>query len=63
MRPRKKPKALLPWAESTNGGGGGDNRLESRLKQAAGSDENQCSRYFAALQYIGVEFPRPLARI
>jgi hypothetical protein len=28
---RKKPKALLPWAESTNGGGGGDKRLgESR---------------------------------
>ena len=26
VRPRKKPKALLPWAESTNGGGGGDNR-------------------------------------
>jgi hypothetical protein len=23
---RKKPKALLPWAESTNGGGGGDKR-------------------------------------
>src|SRR5664279_4982300 len=24
--PKKKPRALLPWAESTNGGGGGDNR-------------------------------------
>jgi hypothetical protein len=26
IAPRKKPKALLPWAESTNGGGGGDKR-------------------------------------
>src|SRR5580765_5073949 len=28
-RLRKKPKALQPWAESTNEGGGGDNWLEA----------------------------------
>jgi hypothetical protein len=38
---RKKPKALPPWAESTNEGGGGDNRLDRltlRLLRGAAID-------------------------
>src|SRR5437870_3934301 len=54
-RGRKKPEALPPRAESTNEGGGGDNRLDAPAAALAaapaGSNENQCRRFFAALQY------------